>query len=206
MKRIMLILFCVAAVDLQAQEYELGVKGGVNYAQSVILNVVSLDGVDVADVESQKGSALVFGGFARATFGRWIVQPEILFSENQSLVTLADANVNEMDLSDLFSMSVDKCDVPILLGYQAFGSVKLMAGPVFTTVRSTMSDPLFSLKDMTVGYQTGINFDINKLTFDARYEGNLSKFKEYVETEKGMLEVDTRKSLFQFTVGYTLFD
>lgn len=206
MKRILLALLSLTAMELQAQEFKLGVKGGVNYAQSVILDVVSLDGVDVADVESQKGSALVFGGFARATFGKWIFQPEVLFSENQSLVTLADANVQEMDLSDLFSMSVDKCDVPLLIGYQPFGSFKFMGGPVLTTVRSTMSEPLFSFKDMTLGYQAGINFDVNKLTFDARYEGNLSKFKEYVETENGILEVDTRKSLFQFTVGYTLFD
>ncbi|MBK8342050.1 MAG: hypothetical protein IPL12_01250 [Bacteroidetes bacterium] len=59
---------------------------------------------------------------------------------------------------------------------------------------------------MTLGYQAGFGFDVNKLTFDARYEGNLSKFKEYIETDNGVITVDARKNIFQFTVGYKLFN
>lgn len=206
MKRIIIILICSFAIHAKAQDFDLGVKGGVNYAQSVILDVVGTSGIDVDDLESERGSALVFGGFMRATFGKWVIQPEILLSENKSLVTLADADVQNMDLADFFTLSVDKVDVPILLGYQAFGTVRLMGGPVFTTIRTTDSDPMFSLADMTLGYQAGIGFDVQKLSFDARYESNLSKFKEYVETDGGLVTVDTRKSLFQFTVGYKLFD
>ena len=44
----------------------------------------------------------------------------------------------------------------------------------------------------------GLGFDINRLTFDARYEGNLSKFTDYIETDNGLIEVDSRK-----TVSYT---
>lgn len=184
----------------------MGVKGGVNYAQSVILDVVSTSGVDVDDLESERGSALVYGGFMRFSGKKWMFQPEILLSENQNLVTLADADVQDMDLEDLFTLSVDKVDIPLLIGYQAFSTVRLMGGPVFTTVRSSGDDPLFSFADMTMGYQAGIGFDVQKLSFDARYESNLSKVKEYVPSDGGMITVDTRKSLFQFTVGYKFFD
>lgn len=201
-----MMLISFAATGAFAQDFDMGVKGGVNYAQSVILDVVGTSGVDVDDLESERGSALVFGGFMRFSGARWVFQPEILISENASLVTLADADVQNMDLEDLFTMKVDKVDVPLLIGYQAFSTVRLMGGPVFTTFRTTMEDPLFSLEDMTLGYQAGISFDVQKLTFDARYESNLSKVKEYVESDGGLITVDTRKSLFQFTVGYKLFD
>lgn len=197
---------CLSATSVFAQDFDMGVKGGVNYAQSVILDVVSTSGVDVDDLESERGSALVYGGFMRFSGKKWMFQPEILLSENQNLVTLADADVQDMDLEDLFTLSVDKVDIPLLIGYQAFSTVRLMGGPVFTTVRSSGDDPLFSFADMTMGYQAGIGFDVQKLSFDARYESNLSKVKEYVPSDGGMITVDTRKSLFQFTVGYKFFD
>ena len=206
MKRILLLLGCCAATQLWAQSVDFGVKGGVNYNQAVILDVVGTSGVDMQDLEMQNGSSLVFGGFVRFAGTRWILQPELLFSENQSSVTLADADVQNMDLSDFLTIKVDKTDVPVLFGYKVFSTVRLMAGPVFTCYRTTSDDPLFSMEDMTVGYQAGVSFDVSKLTFDARYESNLNKFKENIETENGLITVDTRKSLFQFTVGYKFFD
>lgn len=206
MKRLWIMTACFSATTVFAQDFDMGIKGGVNYAQSVILDVVGTSGIDVDDLESERGSALVYGGFMRFSGEKWIFQPEILFSENQSLVSLDDVDVENMELEDLFTLSVDKVDVPLIIGYQAFSTVRLMGGPVFTHVRSSGEDPLFSLQDMTLGYQAGIGFDVQKLSFDARYEGNLSKVKEYVESDNGLIEVDTRKSLFQFTVGYKLFD
>jgi hypothetical protein len=206
MRKILMLLIVFGAGKVFAQDYALGIKAGVNYSQSVILDVVSTDGVDMDDLETQKGSALVFGAFATATYGKFMIQPEILFSENQSLVSLDDVNIEDLDLSDFLSINVDKVDVPIIFGYKAFNTIRLTGGPVFSHVSVETGDPLFSFSDMTLGYQAGIGFDIKKLTFDARYEGNLSKFEEYIETESGTISVDTRKSLFQFTMGYKLFD
>jgi len=206
MKNYIVIILALAAFNVNAQSYALGVKGGVNYSESVLLNVVSGDGVDMGDLEAQKGTALVFGVFARAGAGKWMIQPELLFSENKALVTLEDANADGMTLGDFLSINVDKVDIPVIIGYKAFNLFHLTAGPVFSYVDYQQGDPLFSISNMTLGYQAGFGFDVNKLTFDARYEGNLSKFKEYIETDNGVITVDARKNIFQFTVGYKLFN
>ena len=58
------------------------------------------DGVDMGDLEDERGMAVVFGGFARATFGKFVFQPEILFSENQSLAAVSYTHLT-LPTSDL---------------------------------------------------------------------------------------------------------
>ena len=206
MKRFMVLIICLYTFKVYAQDFDLVVKGGVNYAQSVILDVVGSDGVDMGDLEDERGMAVVFGGFARATFGKFVFQPEILFSENQSLADIGEIDPQDIALGDVLSMNVDKLDIPLLFGYNVFNKFRLMGGPVVSHIQSDASDPLFDLNEITIGYQAGLGFDINRLTFDARYEGNLSKFTDYIETDNGLIEVDSRKNIFQFTLGYKLFD
>lgn len=206
MKKLLLVIMTLGAFQGFAQSFDVGVKAGVNYAQTVILDVVNTNGIDMNDLQTQKGSALVFGGFARGNFGKFIIQPELLFSENQSLVTLSDVDVQSLGLSDFLSINVDRVDIPIIFGYKAFSTVRLTAGPVFSHLSVDKNDPLIQFSDMSMGYQVGIGFDVKKLTFDARYEGNLSKYEELIKTDVGNVTVDTRKSLFQFTIGYKLFD
>lgn len=205
MKKGLIVIICFVVFKINAQSFEVGVKAGVNYSQSVILDVVGVGGVDMNDLENESGVGLVFGGFARATFGKFIFQPEILFSEDQSSIVLADANPSNFDIGDVLSMNIDKLDVPLLIGYKAFKTVRLMGGPVVSHIKTTSTDPLFSFTDLSVGYQVGFGFGIERLDFDARYEGNLSKFENYIETDNGLVQVDSRKNIFQFTVAYKLF-
>ena len=106
---------------------------------------------------------------------------------------------------DLLSIQVDKLDIPLIFSYKAFNAIRLSAGPVFSHLNVEEEDKLFQFNDMTVGYQAGIGFDISKLTFDARYESNLDGYQEFLSTEAGNITVDTRRSIFQFTIGYKLF-
>ena len=205
MRKILMLLIVFGAGKVFAQDYALGIKAGVNYSQSVILDVVSTDGVDMDDLETQKGSALVFGAFATATYGKFMIQPEILFSENQSLVKFEGIDAGDDSFGDLLSIQVDKLDIPLIFSYKAFNAIRLSAGPVFSHLNVEEEDKLFQFNDMTVGYQAGIGFDISKLTFDARYESNLDGYQEFLSTEAGSITVDTRRSIFQFTIGYKLF-
>ena len=54
----------------------------------------------MGDLEDERGMAVVFGGFARATFGKFVFQPEILFSENQSLAAVSYTHLT-LPTSDL---------------------------------------------------------------------------------------------------------
>lgn len=205
MKRILIIIFALSVYEVHAQEFDLGIKGGVNYADAVILDVVSADGITLDELQTERGKSIVFGGFARATMGKFVIQPEILFSENQSLVKFEGIDAGDDSFGDLLSIQVDKLDIPLIFSYKAFNAIRLSAGPVFSHLNVEEEDKLFQFNDMTVGYQAGIGFDISKLTFDARYESNLDGYQEFLSTEAGNITVDTRRSIFQFTIGYKLF-
>lgn len=112
MKRNLLIMLCLIATNVFAQDFDMGVKGGVNFARSVILDVAGPDGIDMDALETHKGSALVLGGFMRFAGEKWLFQPEFLVSESKSLVSLDDVDVEDLDFEDFITLSVDKVDVP----------------------------------------------------------------------------------------------
>ncbi|MBC8046577.1 MAG: PorT family protein [Fimbriimonadaceae bacterium] len=186
---------------LSAQDFDLGGKIGVNYSQSIITDFIGSGDISEDDIENEPGIGIVLGGFIRGTFGKFSIQPELLFSQNKSAVKLSD-----IDAGDIFSGEISKVDIPVIAGYKVLNLFRVTAGPVFSSIKQTDSDPLFDADNITVGYQAGIGFDIKRLTFDARYEGNLSKLETYIETDAGVIQFDERKNVFQFTVGYKLFD
>ncbi|MEZ5013534.1 MAG: porin family protein [Chitinophagales bacterium] len=206
MKRIWICVLMLTASSIFAQDFDLGVKGGVNYAESVILHTVGLSGVDMQDLQQQQGFGLVFGGFMRITAGKWIVEPEVLFSENGQLATLADADVQNANLGDVFATQFDKLDIPFLIGYNAFDRIRLVAGPVFSNYTTSDTDRLFDFDNLHMGYQLGFGFDVSRLAFDARYAGNLSRLHDTIDTGLETIQVDGKRNIFQFTVGYKIFD
>ena len=205
MKRILVIILALSVYQVNAQEFDLGIKGGVNYVDAVILDVVNADGISLDELNTERGKSIVFGGFARVTMGKFVFQPELLFSENQSLVKFEGVDASDDSFGDLLSIHVDKMDIPLIFSYKAFNAIRLSAGPLFSHLNVEAEDKLFQFNDMTVGYQAGIGFDISKLTFDARYESNLNGYQEFLSNEAGSITVDTRRSIFQFTIGYKLF-
>jgi hypothetical protein len=200
-KLIVTVSFILSIYTIYAQDFDLGGKIGVNYSQSIITNIISTGDVSVEDIENQPGIGIVFGGFARGTIGRFIFQPEILFSQSKSYV-----KINDISADDVLSGEISKVDVPLLAGVSVYKTFRLQAGPVFSNIKENSSESLLQFSDITVGYQLGFGFDIKKLTFDARYEGNFSKLENYIDTGSGTIQFDSRQKIFQFTLGYKLFD
>lgn len=191
--------FLFVFVKTYAQDFDLGGKAGINYSASVISNISGITNVD--SISSQPGTGIVFGGFARFTSGKISVQPELLFSQDKSSVKL-----NDIGVDDLQNISVNKVDVPIIFGYKAFQTLRLEAGPVFSSTRATSSEALFDFRNASIRYQAGVGFDLNRLTFDARYEGGTGKKQNAISNGTTTVEFNARKNIFQFTVGYKLFD
>lgn len=201
MKKIFVVFPLLIAQLCFSQDYDLGGKLGVNYSQSIITDVISDGGIDEDDFESEPGIGVVFGGFARATFGKFIIQPELVFSQDKSYVKLQDISAD-----DVLSADISKTDIPILIGWKVLNTIRIMAGPVFTSVKETDDDKIFEMDEITMGYQAGFGFDVSRLTFDLRYEGNLQSFTDFMEVDGTVIQFDSRKNIFQFTLGYKLFD
>ncbi len=201
MRKSIVIAAVIFSTVVSAQKYELGVKAGVNYSQNIITDLITTEDIDIDDIEAEPGIGIVFGAFARVSYNKWFIQPELLFSQEQSFVKL-----NDIAIEDVITSDISKIDVPVLIGYKAFNVVRLMAGPVISNIQESNSEPLFSIDNLALGYQVGAGFDISRLTFDARYEGNLSKLEQYIATDNGFVQFDSRRNIIQFTIGYKLFD
>jgi len=159
----------------QAQFFSFGLKGGlntqVNKPQDIILGTgdTSLNlGINKSTFGTQ------FGAYFR--FGKGIfIQPEILFNSNRVDYKIGESSVNEVIKNEKYQY----LDIPVLVGFK-LGPVRVQGGPVghyFLNSTSELTDfdgYKARFKQMTWGWQTGLNIGAGRFSFDLRYEGNFS--------------------------------
>ena len=58
------------------------------------------------------------------------------------------------------------------------------------------------VKSATLGYQLGAGFDVWKFSFDFRYESNLTKLGDYIDTGAVQEKFDTRARQIIFSLGF----
>ena len=158
-----------------AQLFSFGLKGGlntqVNKPQDIILGSgdTSLNfGINKSNFGTQ------FGAYFR--FGKGIfIQPEILFNSNRVDYKIGESSVGEVIKNEKYQY----LDIPVLVGFK-LGPVRLQGGPVghyFLNSTSELTDfdgYKARFKQMTWGWQTGLNVGAGRFSFDLRYEGNFS--------------------------------
>lgn len=142
------------------------------------------------------------GLFVRATFNKFFIQPEVLFSTRSNEYTLS--GVNSITDSLTVKQAFNRLDIPVLLGLK-FGPVRINAGPVGSvkigSPKELIEDPDVEAvyASMTFGYQAGLGLDLfEKLTIDLRYEGGLSKYQNKLQD----VTLDDRPNAFLLSIGY----
>jgi hypothetical protein len=226
MKKILCTALCslfalFAMQTVQAQNFSLGAKVGLNYSQLKMDNLKANIGTVTTTFQqnTQFATGFLLGGFAKIKFNSFYVQPELYFSmKGGSFDKIkAQGGINGTTLlTEQYDVQTTGFDVPILLGYQA-GFFRFNLGPVasfnmssldgFKTaieVQGTTTASNDAVKSAIWGYQVGIGADISKFTLDLRYEGNFSSLTSAgigtASTSFGTLSQKT--ALFQFSVGY----
>ncbi|MFN0214411.1 MAG: porin family protein [Saprospiraceae bacterium] len=183
MKNLIFALCCLmVANNVQAQFFGLGLKGGLNTQINDQDDITignggepSLNfGIDGRNFGTQ------FGGYMR--FGnKFFVQPEVLFNSNKIDYKIGESAVGEVIKNEKYQY----LDIPVLLGVK-LGPVRLQAGPVghyFLNSKSELTDVdgyEARFKQMTWGWQGGLNFGFKRVSFDVRYEGNFSKQGDHI--------------------------
>ncbi len=184
MKKILFYLaFSVlSTLSLNAQSIKWGVRAGVSTAD---VNPSDLNPITFNNNSSLKVSDASYGFHGglwfRATIAGFMIQPELLLNTNSVTYTLKAPNL----LDSIAKESFLKLDLPIMLGFK-LGSVRIMGGPVGhlhlnssneLTDFSSYSTKFDALK---WGWQAGIGFDLGRIGFDLRYEGNFNKFGDHI--------------------------
>nr|WKN36779.1 porin family protein [Tunicatimonas sp. TK19036] len=203
MKQVCLIAIALClALSSYGQLVTFGPKIGISHS--------SLTEEDAQEIAAGDASVGFHAGlFARVSVLGFYVQPEALFTSSGGQIRYTDPQSNLTEVKD---MTYNKIDVPIMLGFKIGPLFRVNAGPSFSMLLNadaredgTVDEVKDNYKDATVGFQAGIGMDISKVTFDLRYENNLSAFGEEVTFRNQTFDTDLRNQLWVFTLGYKLF-
>ncbi len=160
MKKLIIIFFIFGAFStLNAQFFNYGIKGGINYNSNGNLRSVSGFTEDLK-IHSDNQTGYHFGVITEFKFPFWLyIRPELLYTHTTSGYQ-GDAAESEL--------SINKLDMPVLVGIRFLKIGRIFAGPVFTYMFDTEFDDSsvfdnvknISNDDLSVGGQLGVGVEI----------------------------------------------
>ncbi len=121
--KLLALLSLVLLTQAAMAQFHLGVKGGVN--------ITKVEGKAFKD-EFRYGYHL--GGFAEIGLGGKLgIQPEVLWSQNQTRVdsSFSDVYENSLQISNYQDVTLNYLSIPVLLNYKLGSLMTLQAGPQF---------------------------------------------------------------------------
>ena len=176
MKKIFLVITIVCCSYLSSSA-QFGVKGGLNFSSNGDLKEIG------QDIKADGKTGYHVGIMYQTKGDGFYLRPELVYTSIKSEYT----NKGEF--------TMNKIDLPILLGYHIFKPVSVFVGPSLQYILDTDSKG-FNLndaeKDFTVGVQFGAAVQLgDKLTVDLRYEKGLSENMAEITGVSGD-RIDTR--------------
>lgn len=190
-----LAVSCCLSLSASAQllpSFSFGVKAGANLSSFSTQNTLSSD----------NRAGYLAGFWARVGGGGIHFQPELYYTSKN--VEFKDQNgVNNTAKFKSF-------DLPLLVGtkFGALGTgVRFNTGPLisFVTSKDQSAGEAFNnatrlrYKDQNYAWQFGVGLDVQRVSFDLRYELGLNK----IDSGDGNSQV--RANLFNLTMAYRLF-
>jgi hypothetical protein len=158
-----------------------GIKGGLNYSA----NGDYFESVGAAAKYPDRNVGYHLGVFGQLG-NKIYFRPEVIYTKTKS-----DYDGDKYDMS--------KLDVPLLLGINIIGPVKVFAGPAFQYILDNEFDGISIDRvetDFTVGLNIGAGLNFGKLGVDIRYERGFSeneaRFINTNITTVGESRIDTR--------------
>jgi hypothetical protein len=201
-KIIFLAIFAFGlSTTIDAQVFKAGVKVGLS-TPNIRPSDVKAFNTDSLNVKlSDAFYGFHFGGWARLSVGRFVIQPEILYNSAKVQYTAKSIKAGFNLTDTIRNEKFTNLDIPVLVGMK-FGGFRLNAGPVAHIHLDSNSDlTKFSsytgkFKTATWGYQAGIGAEFGRLGIDIRYEGNFTKFGEHINFGSKSYTFDKSPSRF----------
>jgi|SRR6187399_1440627 len=183
-KIIFVILLTIAASFSNAQNFQVGLKGGGN--------VSNFTGGDFDAVKKKSLVGIHAGGYIKFRFSEFVLQPEVMVSTQGAKID---------SISGSYNWKITYINVPLMLQYD-FGGFYIEAGPQvgFSTdqdfANSTIEDFANNL-DFSAAIGLGVH-NKSGLGLGARYMAGLSKVGEF--TPSNGVNPDFKNSVLQFSL------
>jgi hypothetical protein len=196
MKKVLLAFLCLLAVStVQAQDFSIGPKVGINRGN------VAVSGNGFETGSSQFGYHL--GAFVRMGGDFIYLQPELLFTQTGGEILVATANGNSANVD----VSFNRMDLPVMLGLKFKNFFRVQAGPVASILVNYNLDDSFQVAQnvnynrATIGYQAGVGLDIGNIIVDLKYESSLGRIANSVAG----FSTDQRQNQLILSAGFRIF-
>lgn len=197
MKKVILILFlAIGFSQITTAQINFGVKGGLNYNS----NSFEGESSDVfKDTEGKTGyHAGIWLRIKMPVLG-WYVRPELVYTNLENELVYKTTKT---------TYSLQKIDIPILLGKKFFNVSTIFVGPSFQYVLGSDFD-IDAISDVeadgfTVGIQFGGGIELGKLGIDVRWEKSFSDIEGAFKDDATNQKFDTRVDQFIVGISYKL--
>ncbi len=195
---ILAALFFVALAANAQVQVALGLKAGPNFA--------SIDTKASAGQNYKNRTGFHAGAFALVKLTKFGIQPEIIFSQQGSKVT-----INSKDFESNFTY----INIPVMFKLYTIAGLNLQVGPQFgfvskaeTPITDQSAPSGFSVQDVKdkakssdISLGLGLGWDLPfGLTIDGRYNLGLSKMFDQIPP--GLQTADAKNQVFQISLGY----
>lgn len=190
MKKILFSLLFIVGVSIagSAQTYSYGLKGGVNYSMGGVIEGIPSGYFNPPTntipnwggrAEGSGEIGFQFGAFGQVNFGKFFVRPEVVYNSIERTMdfpSFPDENVTPYKAA---VHSVQKLDIPLLVGYNIWGPLDIYAGPVYSSIMESTLEGEEDLDQVVVqnspiNAQAGIKAEFGRFGIDFRYEKSLS--------------------------------
>ena len=216
MKKLLLTaIITMSYMTIFAQEklFTVGLRAGVNLSQVAGNNLSLSGGGKNFTFKNNSTRAYGFVGGIFMRFGKKIfIQPEILLSQKGGKFDVFEDGKSNGRTVDL---NLTNIDLPVLVGVKLGNVLRINAGPVASFRLSdsgNLGDSIKeyqgqsaneTFKDVILGYQAGVGFDIGKLNIDLRYEGNVNDVVDVKFTDASTASKFAAKgNSLQATLGF----
>ena len=204
MKKILFIcILCGTVFSTNAQIFNIGIKGGLNYNANgnLFATISGLDFDEYIEETSHGDYGYHFGAFIELKLPLWLyLRPEIVYTHTDSFY--------ENSITDApLKLSINKMDFPVLVGFRIVKILRLFIGPTFQYI---INDPKFddvkatTYDDFSVGMQLGAGLEFGRFGFDVRWEKGISSseaiFISNTIDETVNVKIDTRPNQIIFGV------
>lgn len=195
MKKILIVLFMGTAWVVQAQVFNLGVKGGINTPS---LNIKNSSPVTINSISDHAGWHI--GAMAQINLALIYFQPEIIYTTTTSNVSYTAPNGNGNA-----KYQTQRLDFPLIAGL-SLGPLKILAGPV---VSYQMENPIeiltSSYSNATWGGQIGVGLRLFDFVAELKYEAPFSVVANSATINGNTYNFDARNSMVILSFGYFFF-
>jgi len=201
-KTLLALLICFAGFQtavLQAQEFQAGLKGGVNKTFGGEIKGID-SGIPLSytsETFTAEGEIGFHGGvWTQINFGKFFIRPEIVYSKLESRFDFPQGPA---------LYEVEELSVPVLVGYNIYGPLDIYAGMAYKNIIDATLErnqpvtqggptPQIVVQNSPLSAQIGAKVEFGSFGLDIRYDRSLSS-KESQE-----IDITSNSANFAFPV------